>query len=77
MTTVVTFRADSVLEAALEALMADGSDRTSVIRDAVLAAARAKADDAVRAEALALGGDEQDLVEAQRILTEMESVRAR
>jgi hypothetical protein len=77
MTTVVTFRADSVLEAALEALMADGADRTSVIRDAVLAAARAKVDDAVRAEALLLAGDEQDRTEAQRILVEMESARAR
>ena len=77
MTTVVTFRADSLLEAALQELMADGADRTSVIRDAVLAAARAKVDEAVRAEALVLAGDEEDRTEAQRILAEMESVRAR
>ena len=64
MTTVVTFRADSVLEAALEALMADGSDRTSVIRDAVRAAAVSHT---------FAGIDD----EAQRILAEMESVRAR
>ena len=77
MTSVVTFRADSELAAALEALMADGRDRTTVIREAVLDAARAKADQALLREAVALAKDDDDRAEASRILLEMESIRAR
>jgi hypothetical protein len=73
---VVTFRADSVLEAALEALMADGRDRTTVIREAVLDAARAQADQALLREAVGLAKDDDDRAEASRILVEMESIRA-
>lgn len=76
MTSVVTFRADSVLEAALEALMADGRDRTTVIREAVLDAARAQADQALLREAVGLAKDDDDRAEALRILVEMESIRA-
>lgn len=76
MTNVVTFRADSVLEAALEALMADGRDRTTVIREAVLDAARAQADQALLREAVGLAKDDDDRAEALRILVEMESIRA-
>jgi hypothetical protein len=76
MTSVVTFRADSVLEAALEALMADGRDRTTVIREAVLDAARAQADQALLREAVGLAKDDDDRAEASRILVEMESIRA-
>jgi hypothetical protein len=77
MTSIVTFRADSVLEAALESLMADGRDRTAVIREAVLAAARARADAALRREARTLADDDQDRAEAAEILSVMETVRAR
>ena len=76
MTSVVTFRADSVLEAALEALMADGRDRTTVIREAVLDAARAQADQARLREAVELAKDDKDRAEASRILVEMDSIRA-
>jgi hypothetical protein len=76
MTSVVTFRADSVLEAALEALMADGRDRTTVIREAVLDAASAQANEALLREAVELARDDKDRAEASRILVEMESIRA-
>jgi hypothetical protein len=76
MTSVVTFRADSVLEAAMEALMADGRDRTTVIREAVFDAARAQATEALLREAVELARDDKDRAEASRILVEMESIRA-
>ena len=76
MTSVVTFRADSALEAALEALMADGRDRTTVIREAVFDAARAKTEHALLREAAGLAEDDDDRAEAARILVEMETIRA-
>ncbi|HYU83465.1 MAG TPA: hypothetical protein VEK80_01560 [Kribbellaceae bacterium] len=72
----ITFRADDEVERALVELMADGQDRSAVIRRAIVDAARRLADDRLRAEAAALAADEADVAEARAVLADLDAVRA-
>ncbi len=72
----ITFRADDEVEHALVELMADGQDRSAVIRRAIVDAARRLADDRLRAEAAALAADEADVAEARAVLADLDAVRA-
>ncbi len=73
----ITFRADSQVEAALAELLEGGQDRSTVIRDAILAARLRQRDQRIRAQAVAVASDEADCAEAQAILRAMEELRAR
>lgn len=72
----ITFRPDEPTERALAELTADGRSVSAVIRDAVLAAARAKRQERLRAEALALAADPEDVAEARAVRADLESLRA-
>lgn len=72
----ITFRTDTEVDAALAALAAGGGDRSTVIREAILTAWRARQAAGLRAEAEALAADEGDLREARAVLQELESLRA-
>ncbi|GLZ34930.1 hypothetical protein Lesp02_71170 [Lentzea sp. NBRC 105346] len=72
----ITFRPDSETEQALAELTADGRSVSAAIREAVLAAARAKAEERLRAEALALAADPDDVAEARAVLADLEPLRA-
>ena len=51
-------------------------DRSQVIREAILAAWRARRDEQLRAEAEAVAADADDQAEARAVLADMESLRA-
>jgi hypothetical protein len=72
----ITFRTDAEVDAALAALAADGRDRSSVIRDAILTAWRVRQAARLRAEAEALAADEDDVREVRAVQKDMESLRA-
>ena len=72
----ITFRTDAEVDAALAALAAGGGDRSSVIRESILTAWRARQAERLRVEAEALAADEDDVREARAVLQEMESLRA-
>ncbi len=72
----ITFRTDSQVEAALAELLQDGKDRSTVIREALLAAQRARRRERIRAQALVVAADPADRAESQAILREMEALRA-
>jgi hypothetical protein len=74
--TTITFRADEEVERALADLVGGERDRSQVIRDAILAAWRARHEERVRAEAEALAADPDDRAEARAVLADMESLRA-
>jgi predicted transcriptional regulator len=74
--TVITFRADDDVDAALADLTAGDRDRSQVIREAILAAWQARQDERLRAEALAVAADADDVNEARSVLSDMESLRA-
>lgn len=66
---VITLRADERVEQAIAYLtQGDGTTRSQVIRDAVLAAEQAARHKTIRHEAVALGGDASDRAETQSIL---------
>jgi hypothetical protein len=46
------------------------------IREALISAARARAQQRLRAEAIALAGDPDDVAEMRRVQTDMEPLRA-
>lgn len=71
----ITFRTDEAVDEALASL-GSGRDRSQVIRDAILTAARVRAAERLRAEAEALARDEDDRAEARAVLEDMESLRA-
>jgi predicted transcriptional regulator len=72
----VTFRADEDVDRALAELTSGNRDRSQVIRDAILAAWRARRAEQLRAEAEAVAADPEDRAEAQAVLADMESARA-
>lgn len=74
---VITFRTDDEVDHALAELASGDRDRSQVIREAILAAWRARRDDQLRAEAQALAADEDDRNEARAVLGDMEALRAR
>jgi len=72
----ITFRTDSVVEEALRELMADGIDRSTAIREAILTARKARWQAQVRAEAERLARDPIDLAEVRAIQEDLEALRA-
>jgi len=72
----ITFRADDDVERALAELTSGDRDRSQVIREAILAAWRARRAEQLRAEAEAVANDPDDVAEAHAVLTDMESLRA-
>ncbi len=70
------FRTDAEVDAALASLATGGGDRSTVIREAILAAWRTQQAERLRAEAEALAADEDDVREARAVLQELESLRA-
>ena len=73
---VITFRADDEVDHALAELSGGERDRSQVIREAILAAWRARRDEQLRAEAEAIAADPDDQAEARAVLADMESLRA-
>ena len=76
MADTITFRPDDDARRALALLTADGTAVSTAVRSALIGAARAAAQDMVRAEAAALAVDEADRAEAAQVLRDMETLRA-
>lgn len=76
MARTITFRPDEDAERALAVLTADGTAVSTVVRAALIDAARARAQQRVRAEAEALAADAADRAEAAQVLRDMETLRA-
>ena len=76
MTAPITFRPDSVVEAALARLTADGTTVSDAVRTAIVEAATRHAEHALRAEAEALAADAGDRAEAAQVLRDLETLRA-
>lgn len=72
----ITFRPDDDSERALAALTADGRSASAAIRDALVHEAQRQEDDRLRAEAVALAADPEDLAEVRRVLEDLEPLRA-
>jgi Arc/MetJ-type ribon-helix-helix transcriptional regulator len=73
---VITFRTDPETDDALAALTEDGRSQSAAIRDALLIAARQRDDERLRAEALVLASDPEDVAEARSVQADLESLRA-
>jgi len=73
----ITFRPDEDASRALAVLTRDGTPISTVVREALIEAARRKAATAIRAEAEELAADEADRAEAVQVLRDMETLRAR
>ena len=76
MADTITFRPDEDASRALAVLTQDGTPVSTVVRAALIAAARQKAAAAIRAEAEQLTADEADRAEAIQVLRDMETLRA-
>jgi hypothetical protein len=72
----ITFRPDEDAQRALEVLTADGTAVSTVVRTALIDAARVRARQQLRAEAEALAQDPADRAEAAQVLRDMETLRA-
>ena len=72
----ITFRPDDDSERALAALTADGRSTSAAIRDALVHEAQRQEDERLRAEAVALAADPDDVAEARRVLEDLEPLRA-
>lgn len=73
---MITFRPDDATTRALAVLTSDGTSVSTAVRVALLEAARRRAEDLVHAEAKELAADEQDRIEAMRVLRDMDTLRA-
>jgi hypothetical protein len=74
--TTITFRPDDESERALAALTADGRSASAAIRDALVHEAQRLDDERLRAEAVALAADPNDVAEARRVIEDLEPLRA-
>lgn len=74
--TTITLRIDSELEGLLADLMADGSDRSTVIRDAVRLAWRDRRRSELIVESEQIAADEADRAEIRSVQRDLESLRA-
>jgi hypothetical protein len=74
--TMISFRADSAMEALLASLAADGETRTDTIRRALQDADHLRRREFMRADALACAADHEDLTEAAAVNADLEPVRA-
>lgn len=72
----LTIRTDREVERALESLTADGRSKSEAVRDAILETERAHRRARMRAEALALRDDPEDLAASKELAAEMERLRA-
>lgn len=72
----ITVRTDEEVEAALDALTADGSSRSEAVRAAVLDAARARTRADLEREARMLADDPDDLAEVRAVQADLEPLRA-
>ncbi len=76
MADTITFRPDEDALRALAALTSDGTPVSTVVRTALIEAARARAARQLQAEARSLAADEDDRAEAAQVLRDMETLRA-
>jgi hypothetical protein len=76
MAETITFRPDEDAQRALDALTADGATVSTVVRSALIDAARHRATQRLRAEAKTLAADPADRAEAAQVLRDMETLRA-
>lgn len=76
MADTITFRPDEDASRAIEALTSDGTPVSTVVRVALIEAARRKAAARIRAEAEELAVDEEDRAESAQVLRDMETLRA-
>lgn len=76
MAETITFRPDEDARRALALLTRDGTPVSTVVRAALIAAAKAAAEERLRAEAAELAADEADRAEAAHVLRDMETLRA-
>jgi hypothetical protein len=76
MADTITFRPDDDASKALSVLTRDGTPVSTVVRAALIEAARRKAAASIRAEAEELAADEADRAEAIQVLRDMETLRA-
>ena len=76
MAETITFRPDEDARRALDALTADGTAVSTVVRSALIDAARHRAIQRLTAEAKALAADPVDRAEAAQVLRDMETLRA-
>ena len=76
MADTITFRPDEDALRALAVLTKDGTPVSTVVRGALIDAARYRAVERLRAEAGALFADEGDRAEAAQVLRDMETLRA-
>ncbi len=74
---IVNFRTDEHSEKALSELMLDGTTASDAIRRALVDSVRLRRREQMRAESIALTYDKADLEESQRVLHEMDDLRAR
>lgn len=74
--TIVNFRADAETEALLAQLAAPGESRSDTIRAALRDAARLRAREAMRLEALTVARDADDLAEARAVREHLDDLRA-
>lgn len=72
----ITLRIDSEVEELLADLMADGSDRSTVIRDAVRLAWRERRRQQLLAESESIASDEHDRAEVAAAQRDLEQLRA-
>lgn len=72
----ITFRPDEDAQRALDALTADGDTVSTVVRTALIDAARHRAAQRLTAEAKTLAADPADRAEAAQVLRDMETLRA-
>ena len=73
---MITFRPDEDTSRALAVLTRDGTPVSTVVRTALIEAARREAARSIRAEAEDLAADEKDRAEARQVLRDMETLRA-
>jgi hypothetical protein len=72
----ITFRPDEDAARALAVLTADGTAVSTAVRSALIDAARARAQQQLRAEAEGVVADPVDRAEAAQVLRDMETLRA-
>ena len=76
MAETITFRPDEDALRALALLTQDGTPVSTVVRGALIDAARHRAEQQIRKEAEVLAVDETDRAEAAQVLRDMETLRA-
>jgi hypothetical protein len=72
----VTFRPDEDAANALAVLTQDGTSVSTAVRNALIDAARSRAQERLRAQATSLATNEADRAEAAQVLRDMETLRA-